>query len=174
MSLVGFTAVSLLCGLAQSLDQLVAARVLQGLSGGLLVPIGGAMLYRAFPMHQRATAATAVLSVAVVAPALGPLVGGILVDQASWRWIFYINLPIGAAAVLLAQLWLREETQDEPGRFDAVGLALSGGSIAVVLYTLTIGPERGWASASVLLLGAVGVIGLIVAIVVERRPRSAS
>ena len=95
VSLALFTAISALCGAAQTLDQLVVLRILQGFGGGLMAPVGGAMLYRAFPMSQRATAATAVLSVAVIAPATGPVLGGILVDQASWRWIFLINIPIG-------------------------------------------------------------------------------
>lgn len=168
-SLAIFTGVSLLCGVAQSLDQLVAFRVLQGLGGGLMAPIGGAMLYRAFPMSQRATAATAVLSVAVIAPALGPLIGGILVDQASWRWIFLINIPIGSIGLVLAAASLHEEVQDEPGRLDLLGLLLSGGSIAVLLYTMSIGPEQGWGSPTVLVLGAIGLTTLSAAVVTELR-----
>jgi EmrB/QacA subfamily drug resistance transporter len=168
-SLAIFTVVSLMCGLAGSLDQLVAFRVLQGLGGGLLTPVGSAMLFRAFPMSQRATAAAAVLSVAVLAPALGPLVGGILVDQASWRWIFLINIPIGAAALVLARASLREEVHDEPGRLDVTGLLLTGGSIAVLLYAMSVGPERGWTSTFVLVLGVLGVVGLAAAITTELR-----
>ncbi len=167
VSLAAFTVVSLLCGAAQSLDQLVVFRVLQGLGGGLMAPVGAAMLYRAYPMSQRATAATAVLSVAVIAPALGPLLGGILVDQASWRWIFLINIPIGAVGLVLAAASLREELHDEPGRLDLLGLVLSGGSIGVLLYTMSIGPERGWTSPTVLALAAVGVAAFGAAIVTE-------
>lgn len=169
VSLSLFTAISVLCGAAQSLDQLVVLRVMQGLGGGLLVPIGSAMLFRAFPMSRRATAATAVLSVAVIAPATGPVIGGILVDQASWRWMFLINIPIGLIGLLLSVRLLREETHPEPGRLDLAGLVLSGGGIGVLLYTMTIGPEDGWLSPTVLVLGGSGVAALIAAIVIELR-----
>jgi len=167
VSLALFTVISALCGAAQTLDQLVVLRVLQGLGGGLMAPVGGAMLYRAFPMSQRATAATAVLSVAVIAPATGPVLGGILVDQASWRWIFLINIPIGAVGLVLSIRSLREEVQDDPGRLDLAGLVLSGGAVGLLLYTLSIGPEEGWLSPTVVGLGALGLATLAAAIVVE-------
>ena len=169
VSLAAFTIVSVACGSARSLDQLVVFRVLQGLGGGLMTPVGAAMLYRAFPMSRRATAATAVLSVAVIAPAAGPLVGGILVDQASWRWIFLINLPIGAIGLLLASASLREEVHADAGRLDLIGLVLTGGSIALLLYTMSIGPEQGWGSGRVLALGAIGAVGLVAAVAHELR-----
>jgi len=171
LALVAFTIVSMLCGFAQTLDQLVFLRVLQGLGGGLLMPVGSAMLYRAFPMSRRPTAAAAVLSVVVTAPALGPLLGGILVDQASWRWIFLINIPIGAVGVLLGRAVLREETQESPGRFDVAGMILGTGSVSILLYTMSIGPDVGWTSVRVLGLGIVGLVALIVMIVIELRIR---
>ena len=102
VSLGTFVAASLLCGLAQDLPQLLVFRVLQGVGGGLITPIGSAMLFRAFPLSERSTASVGVLSVAVVAPAIGPVLGGVIVDNISWRWIFLINIPIGAVAVALA------------------------------------------------------------------------
>lgn len=168
-ALAVFTACSVLCGLAQTLDQLVVFRVLQGLGGGVLVPIGSAIVFRAFPMNRRATAASAVLSVAVAGPALGPLLGGILVDQASWNWIFFINLPIGAVGLTFAALTMRSERDDDAGRLDLAGLVLSAGSVSVLVYTLSVGPERGWSSPFVLGLVAVGVGALTLLIVVETR-----
>ena len=168
-ALIGFVATSLACGLSQTLEQLVAFRVLQGLGAGLVTPIGGAMLYRAFPMEERARAAIGVLSVAVIAPAIGPMLGGILVDTVSWHWIFLINGPIGLVAIGLSVAWLVETKQEAPGRFDAAGFMLSGASVALLLYTLSVGPEKGWLSAYTLGFGLAGTAALVALIVIELR-----
>lgn len=156
----GFIAASMLCGLAPSLGWLIAARVVQGLPSGLILPIGAAILYRAFPQNERARAASAVIGVAVVAPSIGPVLGGILVDNLSWRWIFYINLPIGILAVALASAWLREEDSDPAGVFDGLGFALAAVGLAGLLYALSAGPREGWTSPVTMAAAVVGAVSL--------------
>ncbi len=164
-----FVAASLLCGLSQTLDQLVLARVLQGVGAGLVTPIGGTMLFRAFPVEERAKASIGVLSVAVLAPATGPMLGGIIVDSVSWHWIFLINGPIGVVGIAVAIAWLDETVLTSPGRFDLAGFVLSAGSVAALLYTLSIGPEAGWLSAKTLAFGIGGALGMAALIVIELR-----
>src|ERR1700721_699564 len=121
-----FTAASALCGLATSLGELVAFRILQGVGGGMLAPVGMAMLYRAFPPAERIRAAAILTVPTTLAPALGPVLGGLLVTDLSWRWVFYVNLPLGAAAFVFGFLFLQSQEQDRPGRFDLAGFLLSG------------------------------------------------
>jgi len=143
-ALVGFVAASVMCGLAPSLNWLIAARLLQGLPSGLIVPVGAAILYRAFPQNERAKAASAVIGVAVVAPSIGPVLGGVLVDNFSWPWIFFVNVPIGMVSIALAWSWLRDEDSDAAADFDLVGFALAAIGLAAVLYGLSAGPRQGW------------------------------
>ena len=164
-----FTFASALCGQAQSLGELVGFRVLQGIGGGMLVPVGTAMLFRAFPPIERARASTVLMVPTVVAPALGPVLGGWLVTDVSWRWIFYVNLPVGAAAFAIGFLYLREEREGIAGRFDLPGFLLSGTGLALVLYALTQGPRHGWLSPQVILSGAIGVMLFVLLVVVETR-----
>jgi EmrB/QacA subfamily drug resistance transporter len=163
-ALAVFTVSSGLCGAATSLEMLVAFRLLQGLGAGLITPVGSAILFRAYPMAERARAAAAVVGVAVIAPAVGPALGGIIVDTISWRWIFFVNLPIGIAGMALGLMWLREEVVEGAGRFDGPGLLLASAGLALLLYGLSLGPDDGWAAPTTLaaLSGAVGGFVLLV------------
>jgi EmrB/QacA subfamily drug resistance transporter len=168
-ALAMFTFASALCGQANGLGELVAFRVLQGIGGGMLVPVGTAMLFRAFPPIERAKASTVLILPTVLAPALGPVLGGWLVTDVSWRWIFYVNLPVGALAFTIGFLFLREEREGIAGRFDLPGFVLSGGGLALALFALSQGPEKGWRSAEVALSGAVGVLMFVLLVIVETR-----
>jgi EmrB/QacA subfamily drug resistance transporter len=164
-----FTIASALCGQAQSLGELVAFRVLQGAGGGMLVPVGTAMLFRAFPPIERAKASTVLIIPTVVAPALGPVLGGWLVTNASWRWIFYVNLPVGIAGFVVGLLFLRENREPTAGPFDLPGFVLSGGGLALVLYAISRAPVEGWRSPAVVTTGVIGVVMFALLVVVELR-----
>lgn len=167
IALAIFVVASGLCGAAPNLLSLVIFRVLQGFGAGLITPIGSAMLFRAFPLEQRSTATVGVLSVAVVAPAIGPVLGGVLVDNTSWRWIFLVNLPIGVIGLALAALWLREERLETKSRLDVRGLVLSATGVSLLIYTLSTGPENGWFSVATLTTGLIGVLAITALIRIE-------
>jgi EmrB/QacA subfamily drug resistance transporter len=169
IAIVVFTAASALCGIASSLGELVAFRVLQGAGGGMLAPVGMAMLFRVFPPEERVRAAGILTVPTTLAPALGPALGGLLTTDLSWRWVFYVNLPIGAAAFLFGILFLREDRQSHPGRFDLPGFLLSGLGLGLAMYGVSEGPVKGWHSADVLATIAAGVVLLAAMVFVELR-----
>lgn len=162
-----FTAGSLFCGLAWDIESLIAFRVLQGIGGGMLTPVGMTMLFRAFPPSERA-AASAVLAIpAMVAPALGPVLGGYLVDYQDWRWIFFINIPLGIAALLATVALIREERQEAAGRLDLPGFILSGTGLVLVVYALAEAGQHGFDDPLVVLFGLAGIALLTAFTLVE-------
>lgn len=165
-----FIIASGLCGQARSLEELVAFRVLQGIGGGMMTPVGTAMLSREFPGAERAKA-SAIISVPIVfAPMVGPVFGGYLVEYVSWRWIFYINLPIGIAGFIFALKVLKEHKEPyAQGRFDFAGLVTGSAGAALVLYALSQAATAGWTDSLVMGFGFAGLALLILFTFIELR-----
>ena len=153
-----FTLGSILCGQANGLGTLVAARVLQGIGGAMMVPVGRLFLLRSVTKAEMVTAMTWLMIPAQLGPLLGPPVGGFLVTYLSWRWIFYINVPIGVLGILLALRFIADVR--EPGRvnFDLPGLVLSGISLACLVAGLEAVSRGG---ASLVLAGEVLAAGVV-------------
>src|SRR5580700_2769586 len=164
-----FTVASALCGTAGSMTELDIYRVLQGVGGGMMAPVGMAMLYRAFPPAERIRAAAILTVPTTFAPALGPVLGGLLVTELSWRWVFYVNVPLGAAAFAFGLLFLQQPGQDRPGRFDLAGFLLSGLGLGLLMYGVSEGPNLGWQRPEVLGTIAAGLVLLAAMVVVELR-----
>ncbi|HEU5326914.1 MAG: MDR family MFS transporter [Thermomicrobiales bacterium] len=166
-----FTAASALCGLSQSLNQLIIFRVLQGAGGGLLTPVGMAMLYRTFPPQERVQVSRILMFATILGPALGPIFGGLLIEKLSWHWAFYVNVPIGLSAFLFGLLFLHEHREPAAGRFDLAGFLLAGLGFALLMYALSEGPLHGWTSPGIAGSGAAGLLVLATFVVVELRTR---
>src|SRR5215831_15067288 len=136
LSLVLFTAGSVLCGFAGSTTQLILFRVLQGIGGGMLLPVGQMMMAAAAGPKRMGRVMGVVAVPAMLAPILGPTIGGLIVDNASWRWIFFVNLPVGALA-FAAGLRIRPRGErQEAGRLDVRGLALMATGLPLLTYGL--------------------------------------
>jgi EmrB/QacA subfamily drug resistance transporter len=164
-----FTMASALCGLAWNMGSLIAFRILQGVGGGMLTPVGTAMLFRAYPPIERPRASSILASVTVLAPAIGPVLGGFLVEYASWRWIFFVNVPIGIAGFVFAAIFLREHKEPAAGGFDLPGFVLAGVGLASILLALSEGPTDGWGAPLVVGSLVVGIGCLIALVLVEHR-----
>ncbi|HEX3786975.1 MAG TPA: MDR family MFS transporter [Pseudonocardiaceae bacterium] len=164
-----FTIASALCGLATSLAELVVFRVLQGVGGGLMTPVGLSMLFRVFPPAERVRAASILVVPTALAPASGPVLGGLFTTDLSWRWVFYVNAPIGVAAFAFGALFLAGHRQPDPGRLDIPGFLLSGLGLGSVMYGVSEGPITSWSSVPVIATIAIGLALLAAAIAAELR-----
>lgn len=168
-ALTVFTAASAACGLAQGLTALVLARVVQGIAGGLLTPVGMTLLFRAFPPHERMKLSKVLIVPTALMPALGPPLGGFLTEHLSWHWLFFVNVPIGAAAVLLGVLGLREQVEGTAGGFDRTGFLLATPALGLLTYALGFGPAHGWTSPGIAVSAALGLALLVAACVHQLR-----
>lgn len=155
LSIAIFTISSGLCGMATSLGQLILFRVMQGLAGGGLQPSSQAILLDSFPAEKQGAAQTLFGVAALLAPVVGPTLGGYITDEYSWRWIFYINLPVGALAFFLCWLMVRDpeylrenrkELKKQPLNFDFIGLSLLVLTIICWEVVLSKGQEWDWLS----------------------------
>ncbi|WP_022926801.1 MDR family MFS transporter [Patulibacter americanus] len=169
VALALFTLASGLCGLASSLGQLIGFRVLQGVGGGMMTPVGMAMLFRVFPQNERVRASRILVLPTALAPALGPVLGGLFVDHLSWHWAFIVNVPIGLAALVFGAMYLPESEKGERGRFDALGFVLAGVGLGSLMYAVSEGPVRGWGTVGIVAPGILGVVLLVALVVHELR-----
>ncbi len=155
-----FTLSSLLCGLSQNLPQFIAARILQGMGGAMMVPVGRLVVLRTTPKERLITAIATLTWPALVAPVLGPPLGGLIVDHAVWRWIFYLNIPLGLVALAFA-LRLVPAGDGHGGRsFDWPGFLLTGGALFLLLSaTEFLGrPDIDWLKAAVAVVAGGGLL----------------
>ncbi|MFE9192279.1 MFS transporter [Micromonospora sp. NPDC007208] len=179
IGVVWFTAASVLCGLAQGTGMLIAARFLQGAGGALLTPGSLSVLQASFHPDDRGRAIGAWAGLSGVSTALGPFIGGWLIDTLSWRWIFFLNLPIAVLVLLAALRWVPESRDESASRtqgrgptrrrFDVAGALLGALALAGVTYALIDAPARGFDSAEVLIAAVVGVLSAVAFVLLERR-----
>jgi EmrB/QacA subfamily drug resistance transporter len=164
-----FTVGSVCCGLAQNMSELVLFRILQGAGGGMMAPVGMAMLFRIFPPAERIRAASILTVPTTMAPALGPVLGGFLVTDLSWRWVFFVNLPLGIAAVIFGALMLERTHPIDAGVFDIPGFVLGGAGLGLLMYGVSEGPLSSWTSPVVVVACGAGAALLAAMVTVELR-----
>src|SRR5260370_764472 len=168
--IIFFTVCSFLCGLAPSLGLLLFFRVLQGAFGGGLQPMTQAILADTFPPEKRGLAFALYGIVVVCAPAIGPTLGGWITDSYSWRWIFYINVPVGILAVLLVLQLIKDppylSTMKKSTRFDYVGFGLLAIGVGALQIALDKGQEDDWFGSrfitTLIVIAAVGLISMVI------------
>ena len=165
LALVLFTAGSVLGGVAPDADVLILARVIQGAAAGIVQPLAMVIIFQVFPPHKRGSAMGIFGIGVVLAPALGPWVGGLLMDSFDWRYVFYLGVPFAVLGIVLANLFLptRRESGPPPG-FDWAGFGLLGVFLATVLSALASGQRAGWNSDSVLIeftIAAIAIVGFV-------------
>ncbi|WP_051451513.1 DHA2 family efflux MFS transporter permease subunit [Actinospica robiniae] len=169
LGLAVFTLASGLCGAAENLPQLVAFRALQGLAAGALTPVSQGLMLRTFTQREQIRLSRIMIIPQQLAPAVAPLVGGSLVVAFDWRWVFYVNVPVGLAAVAFGLVFLGEHREHRDTRLDVVGLVLSAAGMGSLMYGVCAGPDRGWATPLVLVSLLSGVVLLAFAILHQLR-----
>ncbi|EOS56915.1 MDR family MFS transporter [Paenibacillus barengoltzii] len=168
MTIALFTIGSVLCAVAQTPEQLIVYRIIQGLGGGMVSPIGFAMVFKLAPPEKRGAVMGALGVPMLMAPALGPVLSGWLVENVSWHWIFLINLPIGIVAFLIGLRFLPKSSRREAPQLDKLGMILAPIAFAMLTYGVSEGGTS-WTSASTITGLSVGGLALLLYIIVEIR-----
>jgi DHA2 family multidrug resistance protein len=169
-SILGFTAASAFCGASGSLWELVFWRAVQGMFGGGLLATGQSILRETFPPNQISMSQGIFVIGAIMGPALGPPIGGILVDNATWNWCFDINIVPGILAAIILALFLRDPESPVRSRVDALGLALLAICLGSLQYTLTEGEQHDWfADRGIMAAGIIVIISFALFILQELR-----
>lgn len=168
LGVVAFAATSLWCGLAPTIEMLIVARATQGIAGALLTPASLAIISAAYMDEtERGKAIGTWSGFTAITTAFGPVLGGWLVENASWRWVFVINLPLALLVVLVAWLGVPESRDEEAGRLDFAGAALATIGLGALVFGLIEAPVRGWENPLVLAGLAIGVVALAVFVIIE-------
>ncbi|HEY7494469.1 MAG TPA: DHA2 family efflux MFS transporter permease subunit [Candidatus Tectomicrobia bacterium] len=167
LSLTLFIAASVLCGFAHSLEMMILGRVLQGMGGGSLIPMSQAILLEAFPEEERGMAMALYMMGVVIAPAMGPVLGGWLTDMYGWPWIFYINVPVGLVGIFMAATVLADppHLRRTLSRIDLVGIGLLTLSLTTLQLVLERGERAGWFASSFIVVTACVALVATVALV---------
>jgi len=171
LSILAFTVASLLCGMAINMPMLIVARILQGAGGGGMQPLAQSILLESFPPEQHGTAMSVYSLGIIVAPVIGPTLGGWITDSYSWRWIFYINLPVGILALFMANLFIEDPPylrQAFRGAIDYLGFGFMALWLGTMQLLLDKGQEADWFEATwICWIAAISVIAFVVFIVRE-------
>lgn len=168
ISVIVFTVASVVCGLATGLGVLIAARFVQGMAAGIMMPTGQAILYESFPPEKRGTSMAVFGLGIMVGPAIGPTLGGWITDNYGWPWIFFINLPIGIIAAILVPIFLHDPPylrRRASARGDILGVLLLAGGIGLFQLLVDQGEDMGWFRSDLFVVGVVASILLMIGFV---------
>src|ERR1700686_1075979 len=148
VSLTGFTVASMMCGAAQTLDQMIIFRLIQGAFGAALAPLSQAIMLDLYPPQKRGSVMAIWGMGVMVGPILGPTLGGYLTDMYNWRWVFYINLPFGILAVAGLWLFMEDNSKDQALRFDWIGFSALSLALAALQLFLDRGEQKDWLTST--------------------------
>ncbi|NIM93502.1 MAG: DHA2 family efflux MFS transporter permease subunit, partial [Anaerolineales bacterium] len=164
-----FTLGSVLCGMAPSIYWLIGSRVIQGFGAAMMVALGTAIITEAFPGSERGKALGISGSIVSTGIVIGPVLGGLLIETFSWRWIFFVNLPVGILGILMVLRFVPASRPKWSGRFDFLGAITLFISLISLLFALTVGQEQGFTERLVLVLFLISIVFLVLFLLIEQK-----